>query len=109
MMKRTKTVILLEEDSLLSEIPTTPDGFLTYWRRQFDRIPREHRNNASIETTAVDEWGVLSVVYTLEYTRLETDEEEQERIATSEALEREAAAREQELLKILREKYPEAV
>jgi len=77
MSKRTKTIVVFKNEVVF---PENIDGFMAFWQKKIDLIPDDFKDSAKIFVEPQEYYGDLDIHVTIIYHRLETDEEEIERI-----------------------------
>lgn len=87
-------------------IPPDPKDFIDFWLDEFELIPREFKDSASVELEPGYDYGDLPYIdVTVSYLREETDEEEQTREKLAATAEKVREMHERSRLAQLKAKY----
>lgn len=106
-MKKEIKVVVFESDSCVYNLPDKPQQFIEWWADKFALIPEEYKSKGHVECEAWTDDGIAQLGVTVSYLRLETDEEEYERVRKEDSKRQYIEDQERSLLRHLKAKYSE--
>ena len=104
-MKRKIKIVVFESESCGYDLPEIPDEFIQWWVDKFSIIPEEHKESAFVECSTVVDYDCAQFEVEIGYFRLETNEEESNRLNADSIAKNRVKKRELNELKRLQDKY----